>query len=199
MLCTVVQIKERLGLQDKTDPDAVLATIIAGLLPVFEGVAGRPLIVTAADVTEYYSGQSEYLHLDRYPVVAITSVKESYTFDFDNATALTADTDYRLLKGGRSGILKRLYQSWLQEDDGIQVIYRGGYCAAGVTPAAGEHALPADLNEVAILQGSFIYKRKDDPGLSGISFEGGGFQKYAQDNLLPIVRETLLRYARLPV
>ncbi|MCE5186077.1 MAG: hypothetical protein LLF76_08135 [Planctomycetaceae bacterium] len=197
MFCTKEQVKERLGLSSKTEPDAVLTTIISGIAGVFQSVAERPMIVTAQAVTECYTGLTDLLQVQRYPIVSVTSIKESWDRNFANATALVANTDYWLLDAGAKGLIERQYTNWLKRRDGIQIVYRGGYCAAGATPQTGEIALPADINEAAIHQACFFFKRKDDPGLSGIAFEGGSFQKYAQDNLLPMVRDVVLSYKRL--
>jgi len=107
-LCTLDDVKDRLGLST-AEHDEVLESIIAGVGNLFEGHCNRPLLLTAADVTEYYTGAGPMLRVKRYPVVAITSIKEDITYDFTTATALTANTDYRLVNAGTNGIIKRMY------------------------------------------------------------------------------------------
>jgi len=80
--------------------------------------------------------------------------------------------------------------------DSIRLIHKGGYCSAGQTPGEGEFAMPADLREAAIEQSSFIFKRKDDLGLSGIGFEGGSISKFSPMDLLPMVKKILDSYRR---
>jgi len=201
MLCTLTDLKTRIGIDSAdTAQDDLLTALIAGFTAAAEGYCGRALVLTAEDVTEYYSGVAEFLCLRRYPVVEITSVKEAIDWDFDSATALVADSDYRLVGSGEKGILYRCYGKWSPVPDSIQVVYRGGFLSAEPgegEPVEGEIAMPADLQTEAINQCSFLYKRKDDLGLSGVSFQGGSFNKFADLDLLPTVRQTLDRYRRL--
>ena len=196
-LCTRDDIKDRLGISSSdTDHDTVIDRIIAGFAARANTLTGRHLIVTAADVTETYTGSHSRLRLKRYPIVSITSIIESWDYGFDE-TALVANTDYRRLAQGVEGFLYRMYSEWLAVPDGIQIIYRGGYCAAGVSPTGDEVALPDDLREAAIIQCCFIFKRKDDIGLAGVSFDGGSFSKFEALKLLPEVKDTLNQYKRI--
>lgn len=196
-LATLADIKTRLGLTD-TEHDTTLTRILASLASIFDSFCRRPLIAPAAAVTEYYTGNGPALQLDRYPVISITSIKVSTTWDYDNADALTANSGYRLLRGGEKGIVRYAYNNWPMTDDCIQVVYRGGYCAAGVTPADGEFALPNDLREAAIEQCCFIWKRRDDIGLQSVGFDGGDISKFGPMKLLPIVEQTLKDYRKAP-
>ena len=194
-ICTVADLKDRLGISD-TDHDQLFARIINGLESVFNKFTRRTLIVNAADDTEYYTGGSRYLQLLRYPIVSITSIKQSAVYDFASADALVANEAYRQVRGGINGILYYIYSNWLETEDSIQVIYRGGYCSAGQTPGTGEVALPDDLREAAIEQASFIFKRRDDIGLAGVSEQGGSISKFSSIKLLPIVEQILNSYKR---
>ncbi len=194
-ICTLADVKDRLG-ETQTDYDTAINRIITGLESIFNEYTRRTLIVNAADVTEYQTAIGRYLQLARYPVVSITSIKQALDYDFDSADAMTADTDYRLVAGGKKGIIYRIYSSWFETADSVQAIYRGGYCSAGQTPGDGEFALPADLREAAIEQASFIFKRKDDIGLTGVGFEGGSISKFGSMDLLPMVKKILDNYKK---
>ncbi len=194
-ICTLTDVKDRLGLST-TDHDSMLCRLILNLEDIFNSYCSRTLILNSVDVTEYYTGGSAHLKLKRYPVVSITSIKVAVDYDFTSATALTADSDYRLIDGGKKGILYRLYSNWYEFDDSIQVIYKGGYCSAGQTPGSGEFALPNDLREAAIEQVSFLFKRRDDIGLASVGFEGGSINKFSPMDLLPMVQKVLDDYVR---
>jgi len=194
-VCTIDDVKLRLGIGD-SEYDVMIAAIIAGLTGRFDAFCGRTLLLTAADVTEYYTGGTTYLQLDRYPLISITSVKEAWDRDFNNADALTAEDDYWLLRLGKNGIIHRNLAWWPIRPDSIQVIYRGGYAAAGESPGDSEIALPAEIREAAIMQATFIFKRRDDIGLSGVGFEGGSMSKFQAMKLLPDVEEVLKQYRR---
>jgi len=194
-ICTLADVKRRLGISN-TDDDILINQIIAGIDAIFDSETLRTLLITAADITEYFTGGGPYLLLPRYPVVNITSIKEAFDYDFDSADALAANTDYVSIAGGEKGTLFRIGFTWSATPASIKVVYRGGFCPAGETPAAGEFAMPADLREAAIMQSSFIYKRKNDLGLSSVSFQGGSVSKFADIELLPLVKSTLNKYRR---
>lgn len=195
LICTLADIKERLGISS-ADNDITINTIIAGIEAIFNEYTDRILLLNATETTEYYNGGSQWLQLRRYPIVSITSIKEAPDYDFASVDALEANSDYRLVKNGDKGILYRLYTNWYQSPDAIQVIYKGGFCAAGVTPAAGEFILPADMREAAIEQACFIFKRRKDLGLAAVGFQGGSISKFSQIELLPNVRQILAHYKR---
>ena len=196
-LCTIADIKDRLGIGvSNIEYDALINRIILGVEEIFNSETGRTLLMTSDDVTEYYTGGCPYLQLERYPVISITSIKESALYTFGDESALTADTDYRLAKEGKNGIIYRLGYKWSDFEDAIQIIYRAGYCGADETPGVGEHALPANLREAAIMQVSFIFKRRNDIGLSSVSAEGGAINVFSSMDLLPLVEETLKKYRR---
>jgi len=194
-VCTTDDVKTRLAIS-KSDYDVMIAAIITGLTGRFDAFCGRTLLQPAADVTEYYTGGSPYMQLDRYPLVSITSIKEAWDRDFDNATAITAEEDYWPMGLGKNGILFREAVVWPRKPDSIQVIYRGGYAAAGEEPGEGEISLPAEIREAGIQQASLIYKRRDDIGLSAVGFEGGSMNKFAALKLLPDVESVLKQYRR---
>jgi len=98
-ICTLADVKGRL-VDSGTVNDIVINTIISGLTVLFETHCERSLLLNAADATEYYTGRGSYLQLRRYPIVSITSITESLTYDFDGATAMIANEDYRLVNMG---------------------------------------------------------------------------------------------------
>lgn len=192
-VCTLDDVKGRLGIS-LTDHDTVITRIIAGTGKIFDSYCQRPLLLTAAEVIEDYTGAGCYLQLRRYPIISITSIKEAIDYDFDAADELVEDDDYRIMNGGVNGILCRIYACWPSTPDAIRVIYRGGFAAADAVLGEGETALPDDIREAAIEQACLFFKRKDDLGLSSVSFEGGSIQKFNNLDLLPFVRDTLDRY-----
>ena len=200
-LCTLTDVKDRLGIRAAdTDYDQLINRLIASMTARFEKYChGRRFILNAADETEYFTGCGRYLQLDRYPIVSITSIKQAYDYDFTSATALTEDTDFRIVKKGKAGnkgIIYKINSAWLEKEDIIQVVYKGGFCPAGQTPGAGEFALADDLREAAIVQSAFDYKRKDDLGLASISAEGGSISKFETYGLLKAVRVILDSYKK---
>jgi len=198
-ICTLADVKDRLGKNtSETEFDGTLNRIILGIEVLFVGYTRRRLLQTAAAVTEYYTAEGSKLLLKSYPIIAIISIKQAADYNFDAATALVANTDYRLINSGKNGIIYSTlgFGYWLQAEEAIEIVYRGGFCAAGQVPAAGETAMPADLREAAIEQATFIFKRKDDIGLSGVSMQGGSISKFSDMELLPLVKQVLDNYKR---
>lgn len=194
-ICTLADVKDRLGITD-TENDQLINRIIVNIESIFNSFTNRKLLLNSTDETYYFTGDDrQKVILPRYPVVSVASVKESYDYDFDNETALTANTDYRVMTA--TGSIYRIATEWCNYEDGVQVIYKGGFTAAGQTPGEGETSMPADLREMAIEQVSFIYKRKHDIGLSAQSFDGGSINKFAPMDLLPLVKSILDKYRRL--
>ena len=79
----------------------------------------------------------------------------------------------------------------------IRVVYKGGYVAPADTVDTGETALPDDLREAAIEQSQFIFKRRNDIGLTSVSTNGMSISKYSAMDLLPNVKKILERYRRI--
>jgi len=197
LVCTLAEIRIRLGLAvGDTNDDEMLHSIIKGVSAVFDRFCNRNLILNTTDATEYYSGGIQKISLSRYPVVSITSVTESADWDWDNETALTADDDYHLMTD--RGILHRASSRWLGGNETVRVVYKGGYNPAADTPGTGETGLPYDIEESALLQSMFTYKRRDDLGLSSVSAMGGSISKFSAIKLLPEVENIFKAYRRSP-
>lgn len=192
-ICLTADVKDRLGLTS-SEYDTVIDRIILGIESIFNKETHRKLVLNAADETYDFTGGMSIIVLPRYPIVSVTSIKEAIDYDFAAATALLSGTDYKL--NYDSGRLYRLNEEWLDWPDGCRIIYKGGYKAAGATPSTGETAMPDDLREAAILQSSFVFKRRDDIGLSSVSHDGGSIQSFSSLDLLPQVKNILESYQR---
>lgn len=195
-LCTLADVKDRLTITDSSH-DSQLNRIISSTSSMFDSYCQRPLLYFAP-ATEYYSSDSKFLLLKRYPIIAIDSVKVALDYNFASAESLTNGTGFFALHGGQTGELIRIDGSrWHGSLPGsIEVTYHGGYCPAGVEPADGQYLLPADLREAAILQSCFIFQRRDAVGVKSSSFNGASFDSYSPMALLPIATETLDNYKR---
>ena len=195
-LCTLADIKERLALTDTKHNDQ-LNRIIASASTIFDSFCQRTFLNTGS-ITEYYSEASRFLQLKRWPIIEITSIKIALDYDFSSATALTENSDYRIMHSGRSGQLMHMFNSWYGESypDSVEIVYEGGFCSAGEDAAEGEHELPADLREAAILQCCFIFQRRDAVGVKATSFNGGSMETHSPMGLLPMVKEILKKYRR---
>lgn len=194
-LCTLTDVRNRVGIEtaETTDDDSI-RDIIRGVSGQFDMHCNRSLLLNSSDVTELYDGSRKRIKTDRYPIVSITSLKESVDYDFTNATALTADTDYH--SNDEEGTLYKMGGSFVGKDESVQLIYKGGYVGPNGTASGGETALPDDIREAAILQAVFTYQRRGDVGLTSVSADGVSISKFSSMALLPIVKQTLNKYKR---
>jgi len=205
-LCLVNDVKIRMGYPvDDDKDDDMINQIIAGLSPAFDEFCQRKFILNQADATEYYDGGKE-IHLKRYPVYSITSIKIANDWGWTNADALDSDVDYRL-KDETGVIYYTTSYGWPWEPadmegnfptgiDNLQVIYRGGYVGPSGDVLAGMTGLPGDIREAAIQQACYYLKRRHDIGLTAVSAEGQNITKYAPYDLLPSVKNILMRHHR---
>ncbi len=61
---------------------------------------------------------------------------------------------------------------------------------------AGEVPLPENIAGRAVQQIAYEFKRRDKLGVTSIGVQGGSFNTYARDDLLPDVRKTMAGYIR---
>ncbi len=173
MLATLQQLKTRLGkAADETVNDTELTELLTAAGKEFEVYCQRELEL--ANRVDYFTGLGTRLKLKSWPVVSVSEIKIAADYDFDGADALIANTDYRLVELGKSGIVYRIGGSWWpQTPDSIKISYRAGFVPAGTTPGTGETAVPAELAQAAIDYAALAWKRRDTRATKSENFEGG--------------------------
>ena len=197
-LCTLDDVKRRLGILDLTEHDILINNIIAGIGDLFDAYTNRTLLMAATDQTEYYTGAGQRLQL-RSVTRSFQSlrIKVAYDYDFDSVDSYALNTDYRIVNNGLKGVIyPAIATTFPDYDDCIQLIYNGGYCGADITPDSGQYELPYDLREAATCQAILTFQRRNDLGLSGNSFDGGSITKFTSLDLLPLTKRILDSYRR---
>src|SRR5690606_5539621 len=98
----------------------------------------------AENFVEYFDGGGYSLRASLTPIVSVSSIRESETWDFDTSgeyTELTDGTDYVLAPGrdpghrisapGGSGVIRRRVGRWMGNERSrpgqVRVTYTGGY------------------------------------------------------------------------
>lgn len=241
-LCSLSQLKLRLGIgAADTEHDAVLTGIITGVSGQMAGAAGRNhgginyLEKSAhTEVRSIPEAGTKHIWL-WWPIVEITEIKEAMYKAWDDADALTEDTDFvanyatgRLthvscwLSGTLTVRIKHTEgftpcEAWASGSDyevGDVVSYAAAVykCTTEVsgstTPPpddtdhwaiqAGEVPVPDEVVEWAMKQGSFVFQRRGQLGLTGVSAgPGGSVSAYARDELLPEVKQGMKPYGRM--
>lgn len=189
-LCTIedlrgVEGQETMGFVDSlkgsTKYDTLFATLITAVSRRFESFCNRTFEYNSA-ITEYYSGNGErgYIYVKRPPIATVTSIHDDVDRDFDSTTLV--DADYYVVFDDR---VEMKYSAFTKGLKNIKIIYSGGYSTA---------TLPADIRLAAMMQVAFVFKRRADLGLVGISGEGGSISVQSPMKLLPEVEATLQPY-----
>lgn len=193
-IAKLADLKARLGISDSGE-DALLTAVLEGVSALFDAELERTLLAEDADITETHDGGGWDVRLRRWPVTSVVSVKEAADYDWASATALAADSDYRVDAG--RGVLTRLPDGsrWLDGPDVVQVIYRGGYWDPAQSSFEFD-AVPAHIQEAALLQAQELYRRIKAGELDATSVTaagpGGSVGRSRAVGILPLVK-TLLR------
>jgi hypothetical protein len=77
-----------------------------------------------------------------------------------------------------------------------RVTYTGGYVLPGDTPAAGQTALPDDLEQAAVEQVAYWFRNKEKTGLIRSGPTSGIFDTFLQSDLLLDVKSIIKKYER---
>lgn len=189
MLTQLATVKARVNLAPTdVSKDAELTLLIEG---VSERIARecRRQFARAEGLTQEFRADELNVVLECYPLESVTrfEVKESEATGWVTATA-----EY---------IRKRNSVLTLSEPLGsyrelARVIYTGGYVLPGSVPAAGQFALPKDLEHAATDQAAYWYLNRDKLGLIRHWPEVGTYIVLSQAPLLNAVQAAIRRHER---
>jgi hypothetical protein len=170
--------------------NGLLEDIIAGILAEadeFMGVAYQA--VEGAEA--YFDGGESILYLPHVNVtIPVVEVDEVVLTD-DEFTLYPEAGKIRYGGSGLSGFATASegpagrFPSGLRN---VKVTYDGGYAEADY---------PKSLRRKLLKQVSYEFRRRNDPGLSAVSYPDGSVQKFALDEWLPDVEAELLRRRRI--
>jgi hypothetical protein len=132
---------------------------------------------------EYFDGGTSVLFLSRKPVTKIIGIWVDDDWLWEAGDLIPA-TNYRLLNAN-NGMVQYNYGVWGSGPTKgiVKVSYEGGYDEA-----------PYDLEFAIRTQVAYKIKRRDDVGLTRVSFPDGTVQKRIIDEFLPEVKNVLDRY-----
>lgn len=143
-LCSLSQLKLRLGIGTAdTEDDDLLAGIITGVSGQMAGAAGRNHrglnCLEKSDFTEEISvpeAATPHIWVAAWPIVEITEIKEAWAKGWDDADALTEDTDF--LVNYANGCLTRVGR-WLSGTLTVRVKYTGGFTPCEPWASGGDY------------------------------------------------------------
>lgn len=186
-LVTLEKVKAALELATaETKFDTVLTDMIADVSE--EAMSYMELrFDEITDYTEYFDGGGAILHL-KYANVSSLELWAD-TDNFFESTDLIPTTEYEIYS--KRGLLKLKDKARFAAGlNSVKVKYDGGYKVAD---------LPADLRRAILRQITYAFRRRNDPGLSSVTFPDGSVSKYDMGQWLPEVEATLDRYRRIIV
>lgn len=190
MLTQLSTMKRRLAIPE-SDPqhDALLTAAIEAVGTLFDSVTHRRL-ARGEDLTHEFSADLAEICVPCYPVETVAQF-EINSNDLIGWT-LVDPPDYLLRQGCVISLRTVLGTAYQQ----ARVTYSGGYVLPGSIPAAGQTALPADLEHAAVEQVASWFLHRDKVGLVRNWPSGGIYQQFVAGPLLPQVEAILARHRR---
>lgn len=191
-ICTLAEAKAELGLKDTTD-DAVLTTWMDGLQGRFVDHLRRDLL-RAERRTELACGDGgDVLLLKLFPVEQVHSIKCATDGEFEAANPLVEFNDFVVTP--LRGKISAIGWIWPTRPETIQIVYTGGYLAAGSEAVSGATAMPAALRRAFLLQLGFEWRNRQNLGKQNVNAQGSSVQ-LAPAKFLPEVEDGLAPYRR---
>ncbi|MBW1666718.1 MAG: phage head-tail connector protein [Deltaproteobacteria bacterium] len=180
-LTSLDNVKEFLGISGNTD-DALLENLIDRVTDLFESYCDRKF--KAADYTEYHDGKgSDKLFPDQFPINSVASIHDDTDWTWGSDTLIDSD-DYRIVDGA---YIQCKSDTFTDDVQNVKVVYNAGY-----------DSIPEDLEQAAIMQVAWLYKKGKGGGLLGVSSKSlmDGSISFTNKDLLPEVRLVLERYRK---
>src|SRR2546426_4422960 len=191
MLTQLATVKSRLALT-VTDYDDLLTNAIKALSARFDKETNRTFSRTTTATHEFDADGTEILP-PCYPVESVTKfeLKSNETDGWSEQTGVQYLIRRQCVISLSSPL--RTPNSALCT---ARIQYTGGYVLPGDTPAAGQTALPDDLEQGAVEQVAYWFRNRDKSGLIRSWPHDGTYEAFAQLDLLLDVRTVLRKYER---
>src|SRR5437667_2251630 len=146
MITQLLTVKTRLGIDEfDVTHDALLTNAIKAVSARFDQECNRTLARTVGAQHEFNAEETE-LRVPCYPVEAVTKfeLKANETDGWIEQT----DIEHLIRRNCVVSLAQRI-GTWREQG---RITYTGGYVLPGATPASGQTALPADLEQAAVEQ-----------------------------------------------
>src|SRR2546425_2869411 len=190
MLTQLITVKSRLAIT-VTDYDDLLTSAIKAVSNRFDKECNRNLARTVAATHEFDASDTQILP-PCYPVETVTK----FELKANETDGWTEQTGVQYLLRRQCVISLNSPLSSLRSPRVGRVTYTGGYVLPGDTPAAGQTALPDDLEQAAVEQVAYWFRNRDQSGLVRSWPHDGTYEVFPQLDLLLEVRVVLKKYER---
>ncbi|SRR5258706_2307348 len=195
MLTQLATVKARLAIdQFDLQYDAILTNAIKAVSARFDKECNRTLARTVG-LTEEFSGDATEIRAACYPIETVTKfeLKANETEGWLEQTGV----EYLIRRHCVISLAQPLNdQRPAINSPQARLSYTGGYVLPGTSPAAGQTALPDDLEQAAVEQVAAWFQNRDKLGLDTIWPHAGTYEKFIQSDLLLTVRAVLTKYER---
>jgi hypothetical protein len=191
-LSTVARVKTLLGIGVSTY-DTELGQILTMVSAQAEAYMDRD-VDSSGTKTQYLdtmdTGTRTVYQLQAFPVSSITTIHYDPDLDYGAATLLSSD-DYRVVRNGDVGQFMLLI-SIAPWPSSLKVVYVGGMAS---TPDNFVTSFP-DIAGAVDAQVAFLFQRRKEFGLEGVSGAGGSVSMFSPVTFLPMLRQVLAKYRR---
>ncbi len=188
MLTTLQTVKDRLRVPDNADDDR-LTNFIKLASAQIERWCNRTFGRTEDAVQEF---QADFVDVPVaiYPIEVVSGVDVFY--GQREGWQPQQNYDFEI----RDGCVVHFYGRLATQRHQARLTYTGGYVLPGATPGDGQVALPDEIEQACVEQVAWLYQAKDRLGVTGVSGDGGSISQFAAADLLPIVKNLLLKHRR---
>lgn len=180
-LVSLADVKSFLEKTDTTH-DALITAIIEYYSQDFENRLNRLLKKQAR--TMRFDGGKRVYSLPAYPIDTAASI----TVKVDDVTR-TKDDDYFVYD--EEGLIEFRWSTPMTEPRNVEITWTGGYAEV-----SGVITVPDDLKNACKIQSAYLFRRRNDLGLTSISMPDGSVSVSNPADLLPEVKSVLSRYRR---
>lgn len=168
-----------------TDYDTLLASIIAAVFDLADGEMG----------VKYSKATDEIVYFDGGKTLKLPHVNVSNVTIYTDQNQAGATPEWELVDAEdyvvyANGIIIKKGGEFLRGLKSVKVVYNGGYEQA---------SYPTSLKDRLIKQIAFEFRRRNDPGLSSVTYPDGTINKFTMDRWLPDVQDELNRRRRIKV
>jgi len=195
MLTQLATVKSRLAIV-VTDYDDLLTSAIKAVSDRFDKETNRTLSRTTSATHEFAATDTEILP-PCYPIESVTKfeIKTNETDGWSEQTGV----QYLIRRQCVISLFAPLNSSSSSLNSQLstgRLTYTAGYVLPGDTPAAGQTALPDDLEQAAVEQVAYWFRNRETTGLVRSWPHDGTYEVFTQSDLLLEVRAVLKKYER---
>jgi len=190
MLTQLSTVKARLVIDEfDVKNDALLTSAIEGISARFDKECNRTF-ARAVDFVHEFAADDTEIRVDCYPIETVS--KFELKSNESDGWIEQPEIEHLIRRNCVISLTERL-GNWREQG---RVTYTGGYVLPDAEAAAGQTALPDDLEQAAVEQVVYWFQNRDHVGVIRQWPKGGVYQQFVDLDLLPSVRAALKEYER---